>query len=81
MFLFRLMKKCAESLVGKTNTNMKMEIDTSDLTIPLRYYRGWDIEFTTRTEKFNSPLLCLYGFSSVVDLEKAIDYALEKRSK
>lgn len=60
---------------------MKMEIDTADLTIPLRYYRGWDIEFTTRTERFNCPFLCLYGFSSVTDLEKAIDYALEKRAK
>ena len=61
--------------------NMKMEIDTGDLTIPLRYYKGWDIEFTTRTERFNSPILCLYGFSSVADLEKAIDYALEMRAK
>ena len=60
---------------------MKMEIDTADLTIPLRYYKGWEIEFTTRTERFNSPLLCLYGFASVHDLEIAIDYALENRSK
>ena len=60
---------------------MKMEIDTADLTIPLRYYKGWNIEFTTRTERFNSPVLSLYGFSSVVDLEKAIDYALERRAK
>ncbi len=75
------MKKCAESLVGKTNTNMKMLIDTTDLTIPLRYYKGWNIEFTTKTERFNSPILGLFGFSSVIDLEKAIDYALEMRSK
>jgi len=60
---------------------MKMEIDTADLTIPLRYYKGWSIEFTTKTERFNSPILSLYGFSSVVDLEKAIDYALERRAK
>lgn len=56
-----------------------MEIDTSDLTIPLRYYKGWSIEFTTSTERFNCPVLQLVGFSSVVDLEKAIDFALMKR--
>ncbi len=58
-----------------------MEIDTSDLTIPLRYYKGWEIQFTTRTERFNSPVLCLFGFSSVIDLEKAIDFALLKREE
>ena len=58
---------------------MKMEIDTASLTIPLRYYRGWTIEFTTATEKFNSPLLSLFGFVSVVELEKAIDCKLSKR--
>ena len=58
---------------------MKMEIDTTSLTIPLRYYRGWTIEFTTATEKFNSPLLSLFGFVSVVELEKAIDCKLSKR--
>ena len=81
MFPVQLTTKCAESLVGKTNTNMKMLIDTADLTIPLRYYKGWNIEFTTKTERFNSPILGLFGFSSVIDLEKAIDYALEKRAK
>jgi len=60
---------------------MKIEIDTADLTIPLRYYRGWTIEFTTKTERFNCQMLCLFGFSSVIDLEKAIDYALEMRAK
>jgi hypothetical protein len=60
---------------------MKMEIDTADLTIPLRYYKGWEIQFTTITERFNCPVLCLFGFSSVQDLEIAIDYALENRSK
>ena len=80
-FPVQLTTKCAESLVGKTNTNMKMLIDTADLTIPLRYYKGWNIEFTTKTERFNSPILGLFGFSSVIDLEKAIDYALEKRAK
>ena len=58
---------------------MKMEIDTTALTIPLRYHRGWTIEFTTATEKFNSPLLSLFGFVSVVELEKAIDCKLSKR--
>ena len=58
-----------------------MEIDTSDLTIPLRYYKGWEIQFTTRTERFNSPVLCLFGFSSVIDLEKAIDFGLLKREE
>ena len=60
---------------------MKMEINTADLTIPLRYYKGWNIEFTTKTECFNSPILGLFGFCSVIDLEKAIDYALEMRVK
>lgn len=81
MFPVQLTTKCAESLAGKIDTNMKMEIDTADLTIPLRYYKGWNIEFTTKTERFNSPILGLFGFSSVIDLEKAIDYALEKRAK
>jgi len=60
---------------------MKMEIDTASLTIPLRYHRGWTIEFTTATatEKFNCPLLSLFGFVSVGDLEKAIDCKLSKR--
>ena len=58
---------------------MKMEIDTTALTIPLRYHRVWTIEFTTATEKFNSPLLSLFGFVYVVELEKAIDCKLSKR--
>jgi hypothetical protein len=83
MFLFpvQLTMKCAEPLVGKTNTNMKMLIDTTDLTIPLRYYKGWNIEFTTKTERFNSPILGLFGFSSVADLEKAMDYALATQGR
>lgn len=60
---------------------MKMEIDTADLTIPLRYYKGWNIEFTTKTERFNSPILGLFGFNSVVDLENAMDYVLAIRAK
>jgi len=56
-------------------------IDTSDLIVPLRYYKGWNIEFSTKTEKFNCPILCLFGFNSVADLEKAIDFALVMREK
>lgn len=58
---------------------MKMEIDTADLEIPLRYYRGWNIVFYTRNESFNCPILCLFGFSNAKDLEKAIDYAILRR--
>ncbi len=55
---------------------MKMLIDTIDLTIPLRYYKGWNIEFTTKTERFNSPILGLFGFSSVIDIEKMLKWLL-----
>ncbi len=58
-----------------------MLIETADLVVPLRYYKGWRIEFSVKTERFDSPILGLFGFSSVIDLEKAIDYALEMRSK
>jgi hypothetical protein len=60
---------------------MKMEINTEDLVVPLRYYTGWRIEFSVKTERFDSPILCLFGFSSVADLEKAMDYAIDQRSK
>jgi hypothetical protein len=60
---------------------MKMEINTEDLVVPLRYYKGWRIEFSVKTERFDSPILCLFGFSSVADLEKAMDYALAMREK
>ena len=58
-----------------------MEINTEDLVVPLRYYKGWRIEFSVKTERFDSPILCLFGFSSVADLEKAMDYALARRVK
>jgi hypothetical protein len=58
-----------------------MLIETADLVVPLRYYRGWRIEFSVKTERFDSPILCLFGFSSVADLEKAMDYALAMREK
>ena len=60
---------------------MIMLIETADLVVPLRYYRGWRIEFSVKTERFDSPILCLFGFSSVADLEKAMDYAIDQRSK
>jgi hypothetical protein len=60
---------------------MKMEINTADLIVPLRYYKGWRIEFSVKTERFDSPILGLIGFSSVADLEKAMDYALAMREK
>ena len=60
---------------------MIMLIETADLVVPLRYYRGWRIEFSVKTERFDSPILCLFGFSSVADLEKAMDYALAMREK
>ena len=60
---------------------MTMLIETADLIVPLRYYKGWRIEFSVKTERFDSPILCLFGFSSVADLEKAMDYALSIRAK
>lgn len=68
-------------IIKEVTVDMNTLIDTADLTIPLRYYKGWSIEFATKTERFNSPILCLFGFSSAADLEKAIDYALERRAK
>lgn len=59
----------------------KFELDVSDWVIPLRYYNGWNIEFVTKTETFQSPVLNLFGFNSVKDLEKAIDYAVLKRDE
>lgn len=56
-----------------------LQIDTSNLEIPLRYYRGWDIQFHVKTESFCCPFFCLYGFSSAKDLEKAIDFAISQR--
>jgi hypothetical protein len=60
---------------------MTMLIETADLVVPLRYYKGWRIEFSVKTERFDSPVLGLIGFSSVADLEKAMDYALAMREK
>jgi hypothetical protein len=60
---------------------MTMLIETADLIVPLRYYKGWRIEFSVKTERFDSPILGLIGFSSVADLEKAMDYALAMREK
>lgn len=59
---------------------MKLEIDVTTLPpIPLRYYKGWTIAFNPKTETFQSDLLCLHGFLSVKDLEKAMDHAIERR--
>lgn len=58
-----------------------LQIDTSNLEIPLRYYRGWDIQFHVKTESFCCPFFSLYRFSSVKDLEKAIDFAIVKRNE
>jgi len=60
---------------------MKMEIETQELIIPLRYYRGWDIQFRVKTERFDCPIFSLFGFASVADLEKAVDYAIAQREK
>lgn len=67
-----------------TNTPNKpplVGLDLSTLDIPLRYYRGWGLYFSVATESFNCPLLCLYGFSNVKDLEKAADRSLELRGQ
>ena len=60
---------------------MKMEIECAEFVVPVKYYRGWTVEFKIKTERFNCPLLCLFGFLSIPDLEKAIDFALEIRNK
>jgi len=56
------------------------QIDVGNWEIPLRYYKGWTIQFSVAREKFDSPLLCLFNFHSVVDLEKAMDRAIEYRN-
>jgi len=59
---------------------MKLEIAVETLTtIPLRYYRGWSLEFNVKTETFQCPLFCLYGFTAIKDLEIAVDYSLKLR--
>lgn len=52
------------------------QIDVSNWEIPFKYYRGWTVQFNVAKECFDSPILCLFGFSSVKDLEKAIDRAI-----
>jgi hypothetical protein len=56
------------------------QIDVSDWEIPLRYYKGWAILFSVKREKFDCPILCLFNFNSVADLEKAVDRAIEYRN-
>lgn len=65
----------------KTNEPAKppFVISVQDWEIPLRYYKGWDIVFTVKTETFSSPILSLYGFLSAKDLEAAMDFAIAKR--
>ena len=58
---------------------MFLQISTANLEIPLRYYKGWNIIFSTNTETFSSPILSLFGYSNTKDLEKAMDFAIEKR--
>lgn len=53
----------------------------SNWEIPLRYYRGWTIQFSISREKFDCPMFCLFNFNSVADLEKAIDRSIEMREK
>ena len=57
---------------------MKIEIEIPR-EIRLRYHNGWCVVFFTVTERFFSPILCLFGFLSIPDLEKAIDRAIEYR--
>jgi len=52
----------------------------SNWEIPLRYYKGWTIQFSVAREKFDCPIFSLFNFNSVADLEKAIDYAIEYRN-
>ena len=60
---------------------MKLQIDVATLAaIPLRYYRGWTIEFNVQTESFQCPLFCLFGFSNVKDLELAMNKEIETRA-
>lgn len=59
---------------------MKLEIDVETLpSIPLRYYKGWTVAFNPKTETFESPLLCCYGFPSIKELENAMDHAIKRR--
>ena len=51
----------------------------SNWEIPLRYYRGWTIQFSVRREKFDCPMFSLFNFNSVGDLEIAMDRAIQYR--
>ncbi len=62
------------------NNKPKFQIDVAGWEIPLRYYKGWSIEFHVATESFACPVLCLFKFSNTADLERAIDRALEYRA-
>ena len=60
---------------------MTIELEVRDLPpIPLRYYRGWTIEFNPATENFQCPVLCLFNYASVKELETAADAAIERRN-
>jgi hypothetical protein len=59
---------------------MELKIDIATIPVlPLRYYKGWNVEFNVKTETFQSPILCLFGFSNVKDLELAIDNTVKLR--
>ncbi len=61
---------------------MNIEIDAQTLPpIKLRYYKGWTIEFNIKTESFQCPLLNLFNFSCVRDLENAADIQIQNRNK
>ena len=61
---------------------MKLEIEVADLpAIPLRYYRGWTMEFNPKKETFQCPFLSLFGVPSVAELEKEMDKAIERRAQ
>lgn len=57
------------------------QVDVSGWEIPLRYHMGWTIVFDVATESFACPILCLFKFSNVKDLEKAIERSLQYRGQ
>ena len=40
------------------------------------YYRGWSVTRNPKTNKLESACLCLFNYSTVEDLERAIDRAI-----
>lgn len=69
--------ECNE-LGKKLSSEIMVALDPST-SRRIKYYRGWNVEFNSNTGKLDSPLLCLFNYNSVVELERAMDVAIARR--